>query len=331
MTMTDGQLPFALRHAIDALMDGVSHGALQAASDHLSSTYRRDAGCSGAIRSSFDRLAYIATRLPATFSATKAVLLELRYRCPDLQAKSLLELGSGPATGLWAAREVFSELACATHVEADHDTVELGRQLLTETHMSETVTSSWHASDIVEMPSFEGHDLVLMAYVLGELAGGERRRVVSSAWEATREALVIVEPGTSGGSARVLDARAWLIDEGGDLVAPCPHSTACPLPATDWCHFAARLNRSKLQRRLKGGTLAFEDEKFSYVVVTRKQGDRCRARVLRRPERAPRRVSLELCTTDGIRTEEVRRGNSSDYRLARKVQWGDAWNLSSPE
>ena len=116
MTMTDGQLPFALRHAIDALMDGVSHGALQDASDHLSSTYRRDAGCSGAIRSSFDRLAYIATRLPATFSATKAALVELRHRCPDVHAKSLLELGAGPATGLWAAREVFSELGCALQV-----------------------------------------------------------------------------------------------------------------------------------------------------------------------------------------------------------------------
>ena len=174
-----------------------------------------------------------------------------------------------------------------------------------ETGMSETVTSSWHASDMVAMPSFEGHDLVLMAYVLGELSQDEQRRAISAAWEATREALVIVEPGTSAGSARVLDARAWLIDEGGDLVAPCPHSTACPLPATDWCHFAARLNRSKLQRRLKGGTLAFEDEKFSYVVVTRQRSDRCRARVLRRPDRAPRRVSLEWHTNGRGKTRKL--------------------------
>lgn len=331
MPMTDGQLPVALRLAIDALMDGIPQGALQAASDHLSSSYRRDAGCSGAIRSSLDRLAYIATRLPATFSATKEALAELRYRCPDLKAESLLELGAGPATGLWAAHEVFSELVCATHVEANHDTAELGQQLLRNTRMSDTVTSTWHASDIVEMPSFEGHDLVLMAYVLGELSENDRRTAVSSAWEATREALVIVEPGTSSGAARVLDARAWLIDEGGELVAPCPHTMACPLPAPDWCHFAARLNRSKLQRRLKGGTLAFEDEKFSYVVVTRKQGDRCRARVLRRPERAPHRVRLELCAVDGIRTEEVRQRTSSEYRSARKAKWGDAWNLSGAE
>ena len=98
---------------------------------------------------------------------------------------------------------------------------------LTLTRMSDTVTSTWHASDIVEMPSFEGHDLVLMAYVLGELSENDRRTAVSSAWEATREALVIVEPGTSSGAARVLDARAWLIDEGGELVAPCPHTFFC--------------------------------------------------------------------------------------------------------
>jgi len=329
--MTDGQLPVSLRLAIDALMDGIPQSALQAASDHLSSAYRRDAGRSGAIRSSFDRLAYIATRLPATFSATKAALGELRYRCPDLKAESLLELGAGPATGLWAAHAVFSELVRATHIETDHDTVELGQQLLRDTGISDTVTSSWYTSDIAEIPSFEGHDLVLMAYVLGELSETDRHTAVSAAWEATREALVIVEPGTSSGSARILAVREWLIDEGGELVAPCPHTMACPLPEPDWCHFAARLNRSKLQRRLKGGTLAFEDEKFSYLVVTRKKAERCRARVLRRPEHVPHRVRLQLCATNGVRTEEVRRRSSSDYRSARKVQWGDAWNLSGSE
>ena len=329
--MTDGQLPVSLRLAIDALMDGIPQSALQAASDHLSLTYRRDAGRSGAIRSSFDRLAYIATRLPATFSATKAALGELQYRCPGLRAKSLLELGAGPATGLWAAHEVFPELACATHIETDHKTAELGQQLLRDTRISDTVTSSWHARDITEIPSFEGHDLVLMAYVIGELSETERRTAVSAAWEATREALVIVEPGTSSGSARILAVREALIDEGGELVAPCPHTMACPLPAPDWCHFAARLNRSKLQRRLKGGTLAFEDEKFSYLVVTRQKTERCRARVLRRPEHVRHRVRLELCATDGIRTEEVRRRTPTKYRSARKVQWGDAWDLSGSE
>ncbi|GIS98058.1 MAG: hypothetical protein CM1200mP25_2950 [Acidobacteriota bacterium] len=86
---------------------------------------------------------------------------------PTSRLRVCSNLAQGPLRVCGRPMHVF-RVSGATHIETDHDTVELGQQLLRDTRMSDTVTSTWHASDIVEMPSFEGHDLVLMAYVLGE-------------------------------------------------------------------------------------------------------------------------------------------------------------------
>jgi len=56
------------------------------------------------------------------------------------------------------------------------------------------------------------------------------------------------------------------------------------MAGTDWCHMAARVERTSLHRRLKGAELPYEDEKFSYVIATRTPVDRAAARIIRRPD-----------------------------------------------
>ena len=41
------------------------------------------------------------------------------------------------------------------------------------------------------------------------------------------------------------------------------------LQPPDWCHFTQRLPRSRAHKQIKGAELPFEDEKFSYVALTR--------------------------------------------------------------
>ena len=116
------------------------------------------------------------------------------------------------------------------------------------------------------------YDLVLISYALGELLADVRARVLDAAWRATSAdgALVIVEPGTPRHFQGVLDARTWLLTHGATIAAPCPHAAACPMAAAgDWCHFSARVPRTKEHRRLKAGSLSYEDEKFSYLIATR--------------------------------------------------------------
>ena len=316
----------ALRRAVDGLLDGVSFAELRRASARLSAAYRAG-GSSGAspIATAHDRLAYLAARLPSTFEATRSVLGELRRRAPDLRAESLLELGAGPGPGVWAAEQDFPALSRATHVERDGDMAELGRRLLEAGRFGASVESTWCVHDVERARELGEHDLVLAGYVLGELSESAREALVDAAWSVTVAALVIVEPGTPAGAARVQRARTRLIEQGAEVAAPCPHDQVCPLASGDWCHFGTRVNRSSLQRRLKRAALGYEDEKFSYVAVTRGNADPCAARVLRRPRREPRRVALRLCTADGLRGELVTRREGARYRAARKMGWGDGW------
>ncbi|GAA2672117.1 hypothetical protein GCM10010400_37500 [Streptomyces aculeolatus] len=176
--------------------------------------------------------------------------------------------------------------------------------------------------------------LVTVSYVLGELSEDVRREVVAEAARGARGAVVVVEPGTPDGYRRVLAARQQLVEAGFEVLAPCPHSAACPMEGTaDWCHFAARVQRSALHRRVKGGELGHEDEKFSYVAAVRPGGTAgtgaaapAAARVVRHPQLRKGLVLLELCTAgEGLARTTVSKRQGPRYRAARDVRWGDAW------
>ena len=96
----------------------------------------------------------------------------------------------------------------------------------------------------------------------------------------------------------------------------------CPLAAPDWCHFAARVERSSLHRRIKEGALGYEDEKYSYVALTRDPVLPAASRVLRRPVHHPGLIELQLCTPDGIAPLRVTKRDREAFRAARKADWG---------
>jgi ribosomal protein RSM22 (predicted rRNA methylase) len=111
------------------------------------------------------------------------------------------------------------------------------------------------------------------------------------------------------------------------MVAPCPAEDACPMRAPDWCHFAARLERTGLHRRLKHGELNYEDEKFSYVVLAKAEVPRASGRIIRRPEQRPGLIQLVVCRGQEIRTERITRRDPERFRAARKSEWGGEWGL----
>jgi ribosomal protein RSM22 (predicted rRNA methylase) len=186
--------------------------------------------------------------------------------------------------------------------------------------------AEWRRARIGAAPALDETDLVTVSYVLGELTAADRVSVVDAA-AAAAQAVVVVEPGTPDGYARVIEARDRLVGAGFRVAAPCPHSADCPIvPGTDWCHFSARVSRSSLHRQVKGGSLAYEDEKFSYVAATRFTPSPAVSRVVRRPQIRKGQVLLDLCETEpSLRRATVTKRHGDLYRAARDTDWGDAW------
>jgi len=334
------QLPFPLRQAIEheaarQNQPSLSQAALSQAAAELSQKYREQIlPGKPFISTDAHRLAYAAVRMPATFAASYAALVEVHRLASTLRIESLLDLGAGTGAASWAAAEVFDSLRQITPIEQDRHLIELGRKLAMASEHQALRSADWQAANLRMQTDFGLHDLVVCSYSIGEIEPATAVRILKAAWLAARQVLVIIEPGTMKGFSAVLAVRNQLIEAGGCVIAPCPHQNVCPMAiegneANDWCHFAARFDRSPLHRRLKGGTLSYEDEKFSYVAVAKQAVQPAPARVLRHPLRHAGYTRLQLCTEDGLQTVTVTKRDKQAWKQARKTGWGDAWGDGS--
>ncbi len=247
------------------------------------------------------------------------------------RVRSLLDLGSGPGTAAWAAATACPDLASATLVDRSAALLDVGMRLARTAGFDRTLGLATRVADVAVDAVWPRADLVVVAYALAELSEAGRRSLVGAACEAATTLLVLVEPGTPEGFARIHAARASLLALGAHLLAPCPHEQACPMRpglGRDWCHFAVRVPRTRRHRQLKGGVLGYEDEKFACLVVSREPvGSRAPARIVRHPRIDTGRVTLELCGPDGLARQSITRRDSR-YRDARKAEWGDAWRIA---
>jgi ribosomal protein RSM22 (predicted rRNA methylase) len=320
--MVAPDLPAELKAAIEAKLHGFSRSDAAARSAAISQTYRSGGG-SAAIRSGADALAYALARMPATYAAVAASLNALRERRPDFAPRSLLDIGAGPGTVTWAAAEAFPSLDRFASIDANPALRSLALELFGKSARLGAVRFIQGDAQAAQANA-EPADLVVASYLIGEVDDARRAGLAGLIWAKTRDTLLVVEPGTPAGYARIIALRAQLIAAGAHVIAPCPHDNTCPLTPPDWCHFAQRLPRSRAHMTLKGAELPFEDEKFSYVVVTRAAVARPRARVLAQPEVGKVAVTAKLCTADGLVIASVPRRAGADYARARRWRRGDA-------
>jgi ribosomal protein RSM22 (predicted rRNA methylase) len=273
-----------------------------------------------------DALAYLVTRLPATYAATRAVFARIEEAMPNFVPSSLLDIGAGPGTAALAAREAWPELEAVTLIEPNAVFRDLAGRLLPDAKVI--------AGDLGAVRPRAG--LVTTSYVLAELPEKAAARTARDLWDAAEQMLVLVEPGTPAGFARIRAARAALIEAGGHVAAPCTHDNACPIggqsvgesrsdqKTNDWCHFSQRLARSRDHMIAKGAQVPFEDERYAYVAVSRAPVVRDGiARIIKPPLEAKPGVTLPLCEASGLRNHFVARRDKEAFRRARKLDWGD--------
>ncbi|MFG3283704.1 small ribosomal subunit Rsm22 family protein [Streptomyces sp. NPDC048111] len=324
-------VPDALRSALAGLLDGLPPSQTTRAVDRLISHYRGVVPTHAPVlRDRSDVAAYAAYRMPATFEAVRSALGALRDATGEWTPATHTDVGGGTGAASWAVAEAWedAEVPVATTVlDWAEPALAVGRQLAEASGLPGLRSARWERARIGPALALDGADLVTVSYVLNELTPEDRRSLVDAAAGAATGAVVVVEPGTPDGYARVIEARDRLVAAGLHIAAPCPHSAACPIePGTDWCHFSARVSRSSLHRQVKGGSLAYEDEKFSYVAATRFAPGPASARIIRRPQIRKGQVLLDLCTAEEqLRRETVSKRHGALYREARDAEWGDPW------
>ena len=299
------RLPGPVQRAIEARAATLGFAALKRAAAEMSEAYRD--GRIAKLDAEARTAAYLVTRMPATYAAAFTVLREVRERIGPVE--SILDAGAGTGAASLAAREFWPD-ASLTLVERDPALASASLQWLPD--------AQWMPADFRQ--PIPRRDLVIASYSLGEAGVENARRL----WDAAARALVVIEPGTPRGFEIIREIRATLLAAGAHMVAPCPIATECPISAPDWCHFAARVERSSLHRRIKGGELGHEDEKYSYVALAGDPVTAARARLLRHPRHQPGLITLETCTPEGLRTERVTRRDREKFRMARHVWWGRA-------
>jgi ribosomal protein RSM22 (predicted rRNA methylase) len=320
--MISPALPVELKAALEAKLHGLSRSDAGERSARISETYRSGGG-SAAIRTGADALAYALARMPATYAAVTASLNALCEVRPDFAPKTLLDVGAGPGTATWAAAETFSSLVDFTSIDANTALRTLALDLFGRSPRLSGVRYA-HGDARAALPEAEAADLVIASYLIGEMDDAERAAFGDRIWAKTCDTLLVVEPGTPAGYARIIALRARLIASGAHVAAPCPHDGECPLMAPDWCHFTQRLPRSRAHKLLKGAELPFEDEKFAYVALMRVPLARRFTRVLAQPVVGKVEVTAKLCTPAGLAIAKVPRRAKADYARARRWRWGDA-------
>lgn len=314
-----------LEEALERETSSIAKSKLSIAASDLSRRYRshdRD-DFPAFMTSDAHRLAYLAVRMPATYAVVRRVLFEIKQRIPDISVNSILDMGAGPGTATWAAAEVFPELNKASLLEKDEKWLEIGWRLMRHSRQSTLKEATWHLSDLNQATSFGAHDLVIMSYVVGEMKTETLEQLISNGWLSASKVIAIIEPGTPHGFERIKQARNILLKSGAFLVAPCPHAGKCPMEKNDWCHFAERLERSKLHKSVKDVDLGFEDEKFSYIVASKIPVILPEARILRNPQKRSGHIGFTLCTAKGFEERIISRKQGELYKQARKLEWGD--------
>jgi ribosomal protein RSM22 (predicted rRNA methylase) len=316
-------LPIGVQKNIEALLNAAaSKPSLKKAREQLTQRYREAGVKMAGFVSPEEAIAYVAARMPATFAAVQAAL----GRVP-LDIFSVLDLGAGPGTAALAAALHWPACSRFHLVEGDSFMKGVSQRILQDVVQIASQTFSFQQANLTNLSIDDSYDLVILSYVLNELSIKDQTYVLKRAWEKSSKGLVIVVPGTPASYQQLMGMRNLLIEGGAFIAAPCPHHNACPLVGGDWCHFSTRLARSSSHREIKGVSLSFEDEKFSYLVALKEPAERSLARIIKRPLKGSGHVLLDLCTKDGLKRQTLSKREKAKYKAATNGVWGDGLDV----
>lgn len=288
--------------------------------NELSKTYRSDQKTKELVIDSYSKaLSYAISRMPATYAVSQFVMEQLAQKLTDFP-QSIVDIGSGTGSASFACLDRF-EHAKVLGLEKSKFCRQVATELATSLGAEQKI--AFESFDLTKDNLAQKCDMIVCAYVLNELPEKDFLPALEKLFASTNDLLVVIEPGTPKDFNKLLTIKRLAFKKGYNILAPCENNCDCNLSEDDWCNFSTRVRRTSLHRQAKGGSLGYEDEKFCYVAISKKQLPKPGTRVTRHPVYKPKQVLLEVCTPSGKQTMQIVKSDTENYKRARKVKVGE--------
>lgn len=309
-----------IRNTVEKLAEKYGVQSLKKASDALTATYASNKSDGARLVTTPEQAAvYAIVRMPATYAAVCSALSHSVSDNTD-GFSTMLDVGAGTGAAYFAANNILG-ISHADLLEREPAMISVAKTLCS----AESLDADFIKSDVCVFEPVKKYDLVTASYALNETDRITREKILDKLFLCTKKLLVIIEPGTPAAFALQKEIRDHLKSKGAALIAPCPENAVCRLSENDWCHFTCRVPRSKLHKLVKGGDVPYEDEKFTYSAFCLDGSiSPCRSRILRHPLIEKGKITLSLCSEDGICSRTIYKSDKDLYKTARKSGAGDS-------
>ncbi len=315
------KIPDLLEFAIEEEIQGIKITELKEIAQNLSNKYMKEKREGQALLSKEkEALAYSIMRMPATFGAVTVALKNTLDIAKNCNIETVLDIGAGTGAATWAINELINpnKITCLEREEAMRN---VGQALMAYNAKMEMV--EWINEDITNSNILKGADLIVTSYMINELKQEKREKVIRKLLELESKIILVIEPGTPEGFKNIKEIQKIALESGLHIIAPCTHQEICKLPENDWCHTTVRVERNKIHKILKSADAPYEDEKFSYIAISKENLGAAKSRILRHSIIETGKITLKLCTNGNIQERVITKKEKEEFKQAKKKKCGD--------
>lgn len=311
------KIPFELEERIEKEVENIKLSDLKDVAKNLSNRYMNEKReGQSLINKRLEVLAYSIIRMPATFCAINKALEEtLKRYNPTIE--TALDIGSGTGAGEWAILNNLN-INKITCIEREEEMASLAQKLL---DMHKNII--WKSQDIIKNKIEDKADLVITSYMINELQENMKEEAIKNIFESFNKIAIFVELGTPAGFNNIKRIQKMALKNNLNILAPCTSQNECNLPKDDWCHSIIRVERNKVHKFLKDADAPYEDEKFSYIAISKEKIDNSGSRILRHPNISSGYIKTKLCTNGNIEEKTFTKKEKEMFKKVKKLKCGD--------